>query len=478
MTTTRFRASMTPYLTGSMREKGLGGAIGVGLAALLVLVAPVPAWAVERDSGAFVDDDGTPAESALEWLAAVDVLDGCDPPANTRICPERILTRAEATKVLVLLGRHMGLLEVERPGSVDHFVDDDLTWSGRAEPLIGHLADLSIVHGCDPPTNARFCPDAPLLRGQIAKMVVNTLQLDAPAAFTTPWVDTTGQFFDDAARVAAHHGLWDSSAGFFRGHEEVSRAEFAQVVVAAAEPGVCGDDPFTEIRQETIQDAHPAVAMTAYAFDLDGGCAYWMNPDARQQTASVLKVMVMAGTLLEAQNDGRPVSSWEMSQLAPMITESANEPVRNLWASFGGSPWLTRQTETFGLDQTTAIGDDGQPWGRTLTSGLDQADLLRQVLLGEWGPLESEYRQVAYELMTSVVPSQTWGATSGVPAGRAVAQKNGFAAGTANSVGLVYDAAGRPDYIVAVLTFGWPTWEVGVPVVDEISGWVAAALAD
>lgn len=46
----------------------------------------------------------------------------------------------------------------------------------------------------------------------------------------------------------------------------------------------------------------------------------------------------MAGTLLEVQDDGRAVTEWERSQLQPMITESANPPVRALWRSFGASP--------------------------------------------------------------------------------------------------------------------------------------------
>jgi hypothetical protein len=444
--------------------------------ALSLVLAALPAAGAERDSGTFDDDDGIPAERAIEWLAAAGVLDGCNPPANTAVCPDRILTRAEAAKVLVLLGRHQGLLSETRPGTLDHFVDDDLTWGGSAQPLIGHLADLAIVHGCDPPANTRFCPDAPLLRGQVAKMTVNTLELDAPADYEGPWTDTAGAFFHESARVAAYHGLWDASTGRFGGHRQVSRAEFARTVVAAVEPGLCNENPFTDARVEGVGERHASVSLTAYAYDLQTGCAYWMNPDARQQTASVLKVMVMAGTLLEAQETGRPPTAWEMSQLTPMITESADPPVRSLWNSFGGSPWFADQAETFGLSQTTAIGDDGQPWGRTRTSALDQANLLRQVLLGEWGPLEAG-RSVATDLMTSVVPSQTWGVTAGVPDDRVVAQKNGFAAGTANSVGVVYDAAGEPDYIVAVLTIGWPSWEDGVPVVEEIAAWVTVSLS-
>jgi hypothetical protein len=39
----------------------------------------------------------------------------------------------------------------------------------------------------------------------------------------------------------------------------------------------------------------------------------------------------------------------------------------------------------------------------------------------------------------------------------------------------------RPDrqggYVIAILTNGWPSWERGVRVVDEISAWVAAVMA-
>ena len=108
--------------------------------------------------------------------------------------------------------------------------------------------------------------------------------------------------------------------------------------------------------------------------------------------ASVFKVMVMAGTLLEAQKADRPVSEREMELLTPMITESTNSPVRSLWRSFGGSPWFSEQGEIFDLTETLVRGDDYSSWGGTRTSARDQVNLLRQVLLGEWGDLDAEYR--------------------------------------------------------------------------------------
>jgi hypothetical protein len=42
---------------------------------------------------------------------------------------------------------------------------------------------------------------------------------------------------------------------------------------------------------------------------------------------------------------------------------------------------------------------------------------------------------------------------------------------------LVRDPNGSGGYVVAVLSNGWSSWSRGVPVVEEISGWVSAALA-
>jgi beta-lactamase class A len=236
-------------------------------------------------------------------------------------------------------------------------------------------------------------------------------------------------------------------------------------------------NPFTPARVASLKQQHPGQSFTAHVYDTRSGCTFTMNPSLRLRTASVFKVMVMAGTLLEAQNDGRWLTSWELSQIAPMITESANDPVRTLWAHFGGSPWFAKQAQAFGLESTVPVGDSGGVWGTTTTSADDQVELLRQVLLGHWGQLLPKYRAEAWKQMTSVVPSQTWGITAGVPAGWTIAQKNGFAGHIANSVGFVQAPGSDEGYVIAVLTNGWSHWTVGVPVVEEISAWVSYQLA-
>lgn len=447
-------------------------------AVIVVVIAAMTATFALPAGAEFVDDDGRPGERALEWLSNRGVIHGCNPPANSQSCPERQLSRVEAAKILVTLAQQEGFLAVSAPDVTDRFEDDDTIWQGRAAPYIDHLAAAGVVHGCDPPRNRRFCPRDPLQLGQVVKMVVRLFRLEAPDSYRSPWTDTAGQYFEEEARVAAFAGLVDSSSGVFAGHRTVTRAEFARLVVAVFEADLCSADPFTAGRVDRLQSTHPTIDFTAYVYDLRTGCAYAMNQRSRQQAASVFKVLVMGGTLLEAQRAGRSLSSREMALLRSMITESADSPVRELWRSFGGSPWFSRQGEIFELDETTVLGDRHGMWGRTRTSAYDQAQLLRQVLLGEGGVLEERYRKVAYDLMTSVVPSQRWGLSRGLPPGWTVALKNGFAGQITNSVGVAYDPSGEPAYVAAILTFGWPTWERGVAAVEEIGGWISDTLAD
>lgn len=160
-----------------------------------------------------------------------------------------------------------------------------------------------------------------------------------------------------------------------------------------------------------------------------------------------------------------------------MITRSANYPVRALWRSFGATPWISQQAQIFGFDETNVVehldGDMGpdHDFGRGPRKP-HQAGTTRGV-----GSPRKRYRDEAWRLMTSVVPSQTWGITKGVPAGWTVAQEKGFAGNIANSVGFVRTPDSEDGYVVVVLTNGWSDWSRGVPVVEEIAGWVSANLA-
>lgn len=453
--------------------------VAIGAALILVVVAGVvsPARAAsDYPSGRFVDDDRHPAEVALAWLGQRGVIDGCNPPGNSRSCPDDPVNRAEAAKIIVELGAVSGHLPASPSVPPDRFVDDAGALGGGGGRYLDLLASIGALHGCDPPQNTRVCPQAGITRGEAAKILVAAFGLEGPGTHAAPWSDLGGRFYEEAARVASFHGMWTERSSF-DGSERLTRAELAMAAVAASGNRLCPPDPFTHARVDELDDRYPNQSITAHVYDTRTGCHYRLNPENRQRTASVFKVMVMAGTLLEAQEEGRDVSDWELSQLDPMITESANGPVRALWWAYGASPWFSRQVDIFGLGDTTAIGDDGSARGLTTTSAADQVDLLRQTLLTEWGPLDGTQVGVAVELMTSVVASQTWGVTAGVPDGWVVAQKNGFAGITINSVGWVDEPGTSNGYLVAILSQGWPDHPSGIEAVERVNRWVASALA-
>lgn len=250
-----------------------------------------------------------------------------------------------------------------------------------------------------------------------------------------------------------------------------ARAVVLLVASVLTPDAVCPPDPFTAERAVYLEETYPGQEFTAQVWDASTGCVFSLNPENRQRTASVFKVMVMAGALLEAQGDRRPLTPRENELITPMISVSANGPVRGLWQLYGGAPWYTEQATNFAMSDTSVVGDYELRWGTTLTSAADQIDLLRQVLFRDFGPLHESARARAWGFMTDIAPDQQWGVGTSAPAGSMVAQKNGFAGGVANTVGGVI----RPDgsgYALAVLSSGWSSWPAGVEVVDLISGWI------
>src|SRR5690606_32549585 len=70
---------------------------------------------------AFTDDSGHFAEGSINGLAKAGILRGCNPPANTRVCPDAPVTRAEVAAMIV---RALHL-----PAGPNAFGDDNGHWA-------------------------------------------------------------------------------------------------------------------------------------------------------------------------------------------------------------------------------------------------------------------------------------------------------------------------------------------------------------
>jgi hypothetical protein len=119
----------------------------------------------------FDDTNGHTFESAVGWLAGHGITQGCNPPENSRYCPDRRVTRGEMS---ALFQRAVEALIVIDPVDVDpgRFTD---TQDSMFVNSTAWLAASGITLGCNPPANTRFCPDQHVTRGELAAFLKRTL---------------------------------------------------------------------------------------------------------------------------------------------------------------------------------------------------------------------------------------------------------------------------------------------------------------
>jgi Beta-lactamase enzyme family len=205
--------------------------------------------------------------------------------------------------------------------------------------------------------------------------------------------------------------------------------------------------------------------------DLSTGASYAYGSSQRFPTASIVKADILAALLLQAQRDGRTLTTTEQALTSQMIRNSDNAATTTLWNSIGGATGLAQANRALGLTQTTA-GSDGY-WGLTSTGVHDQIHLL-SVLASDEGPLSAHSRAYALSLMGSVSTGQDWGVSAAAGPGDTVALKNGWLPRTAdgglwviNSIGRVQ--TGTHDYLIAVLSDHNPSMEAGITTVEHVA---------
>lgn len=117
------------------------------------------------DDATFVDAEESLFQAEIEAIAAADITVGC---RAGEYCPNEPVTRGQMASLLV---RALDL----SPSEGDPFADDD---GNVHEADIAALATAGITHGCGP---ARFCPDDPVTRAEMASFLARALGLERPA---------------------------------------------------------------------------------------------------------------------------------------------------------------------------------------------------------------------------------------------------------------------------------------------------------
>ena len=116
----------------------------------------------------FTDDDASIFQDSIERIASVGITFGCNPPTNTRFCPDDSVTRGQMAAFLV---RALNLVAATGP---DKFTDHS---DSIFRDSIERLAQAGITTGCNPPANTRFCPTSSVTRAEMATFLTRGLGL-------------------------------------------------------------------------------------------------------------------------------------------------------------------------------------------------------------------------------------------------------------------------------------------------------------
>ncbi|MEU3184217.1 serine hydrolase [Streptomyces sp. NPDC006923] len=243
----------------------------------------------------------------------------------------------------------------------------------------------------------------------------------------------------------------------------------------APKPERAPDEVLSE-RLKPLLGATSASVSVAILDLKDGRAArYGVGSGKTYDTASIVKVDILAALLLKAQDADRRLTAREKTYATAMIKVSDNASADALWDAIGGSGGLDAANRRLGLTGTTA-GTNGL-WGLTQTTAADQLVLLSAVF-GEDSELSTASKTYARGLMGGIAADQDWGVSA---AGSVTGLKNGWLQRSAtglwdiNSIGRI-SVDGRPC-LVAVLSRGSATMDAGVALVEKAAKAAASAVS-
>jgi hypothetical protein len=243
--------------------------------------------------------------------------------------------------------------------------------------------------------------------------------------------------------------------------------------------------PKSEVSQLRPEQSLGAVSTEAAAFIVDRapargvavvtadeGLLYAENGDEQLETASVIKVVVMACTMHRAEQQGRLVDEWELTTMWPMIIYSDNDATDALWSDLGGGPAIASCLESLGAGGITPYM--GVYWGTSTASARGIATLTGRIAFGD--AVNDVHRSVALAMLTSVIPEQRWGVAAGADdsGNEIVGIKDGWYPDDdgwrVNSVGFISPLSRTEEpYAIAVMTNYQSTQEYGIETIEGLA---------
>jgi len=249
-------------------------------------------------------------------------------------------------------------------------------------------------------------------------------------------------------------------------------ASAGAVSTAAHSPRFCRSSAHPALAARLIRDIQAAqrgrVSVAAVRIDDPGkrlGC--WIHSSRHFDSASAVKVTILAALLRKALDQHRYLTGTEAALAGAMITRSDNDAASALWAELGRG-YIEHFLRLARMKQTV-LGPGGY-WGLTQITAHDEMRLLK-LLRTNNAVLDRPSRHYALRLMAQVIPSQRWGVPAGAPARFGVHVKNGWLPLPAHGwrVHSIGCFTGRGGYSIVVLTQNNPTMAYGIRTIEALA---------
>lgn len=187
------------------------------------------------------------------------------------------------------------------------------------------------------------------------------------------------------------------------------------------------------------------------------------------QSASIIKVTIVAGLMLKRQNEGGTLTAAEREYAKAAITRSDNTAASQLFALLGWQEGLAWATRTFGMRHTAVLSR----WGMSMTTADDQVAMLAAISKPD-GLLTRSHQNLLLGWMADVIAGQDFGvpAAAGKDA-KSVFVKNGWfdrddegGLWEVNTIGRIVER--DADWVIACLSDRNASTDAGIAVVEDL----------
>ncbi|MGW2646643.1 serine hydrolase [Streptomyces sp. NPDC001393] len=215
-----------------------------------------------------------------------------------------------------------------------------------------------------------------------------------------------------------------------------------------------------------LANRRSTVALGLYDRSTSTTCT--LRATSSYDSASTVKVTVLATLLWDAKKHNRYLTDREASLAKAMITQSDNNATTTLWKQLGLTK-IKGFLAAAGMTKTVP-GANGY-WGLTQENVTDEQKLLKLITASN-SVLSDNSRAYILKLMGQVISSQRWGTPAGAPSTVSVHVKNGWLQRATHgwrvhSLG-TFNGAGH-DYMISVLTQDNSTMDYGVTTIQNVA---------